>query len=65
MMYTTKENEQKLAEQIRRYWLNQGYLGIRTWVESTPTDRLGSVWCVRSNIGGRGFPPREREDLAA
>lgn len=60
----------RLADKIRRYWVERGYVGIRT-----STAKLGGikprragvkpVWIVMSNIGPTGYPPKDMQLLAA
>jgi|TARA_R110000787_G_scaffold37078_3_gene94445 hypothetical protein len=43
-----KRDSMRLAENIRRYYHNQGYRGVKVWTEfhTEPT----AHWAVRSNI---------------
>jgi hypothetical protein len=48
------------ADDIKAYWINEGYYGIKTEVIHTPANGKHSpAWGVRSNIGPNGFPPRK------
>jgi hypothetical protein len=46
-----------LADQIERYWREQGYPGIRTYVAEAEMRGKQTFFSVRSNITAFGYPP--------
>ena len=53
-----------IAKRVRDYWIDQGYLGIKTWIDYIPASHVrgdyhAAGYGVRSNIGPKGFPPRQ------
>jgi len=64
--YFTEQNARILRDWIERHWHSRGYLGVRTWLEPRwiEGEPIGGKpgpgsWYVRSNIGPKGFPPKE------
>jgi hypothetical protein len=46
-----------LADRIRKYWAARGYPNVKTFVTKISIGEQGSTfYCVRSNIGPKGFP---------
>jgi hypothetical protein len=60
----TAQGANALAARIREFWQARGYHGIETRVVSVDRCRSQSrpeveiIYCVRSNIGPNGFPPK-------
>lgn len=61
-----EEYAEGLCQSIIDYWHGAGYNGIDAWIIKTPRMQPGGAedhkavdFHVRSNIGPRGFPPRE------
>ena len=66
--FGTRADAEKLADQINNYWRHRAYYGIRLQVvqsEYRNKDHNGDLWCVRSNIGPWGYPPKNVEDAHA
>jgi hypothetical protein len=64
--YLTSRGAQRLAKRIERYWQERGYAGIQTNLVPYIIDEAvrghgerKTLYFVRSNIKGNGFPPRE------
>lgn len=47
-----------LADKVKTYWRARGYAGIKVWVTNDRDMRDRIVYCIRSNIGADGFPPK-------
>lgn len=54
----------RLADRVRRYWLDRGYGAIETWVAHSGLPVVPGSWnmesphyVVKSNILADGFPP--------
>jgi hypothetical protein len=70
--FLTEPNARKLAKRIERYWAERGY-DCKTEIvdhisdEATrpPPHERHTIYCVRSNIGPDGFPPRAIEEEQA
>lgn len=61
--FLSHDGARLLAQRIRQYWLEQGYPGIQTKLDAVDIQnvKLGGeaiLYCVRSNIGPDGFPPK-------
>ena len=65
----TKTGAEKLAQKIESYWLRNGYLGVKVWVEPIIgffDEKHGKqipMYRVASNINP--FPPKQAQALAA
>ena len=64
--YLTSRGAKKLTKWIEDYWKNRGYVGIQTSLVPHILDEglredgeRKTLYFVRSNIKGNGFPPRE------
>jgi hypothetical protein len=70
--FLTEPNARKLAKRIEQYWRKQGYAGIKTHIVEHITDETTrerwdrhTIYCIRSNIGPDGYPPRAIEEEQA
>lgn len=60
----TQRSAQRLARRIASYWRERGYDGIKTTLEKQTVEWLDDrenapIWIVKTNIGPRGYPPRQ------
>ena len=54
-----KSGAEALAVRLANYWRKRGFHGIRTsLMRIAHNGGRDMLWCVRSNIGPNGFPPR-------
>lgn len=64
-----EDNARALAAYVKDYWLEQGYRGIRVWLEKdtriTAAGRHKTDYFVRSNVLRTGFPPVDAIAVAA
>ena len=54
-----------LVLRLTKYWHERGYKGFKATAIATylpreeTSDNISEYWVVRSNIGPRGYPPKE------
>jgi hypothetical protein len=63
--FLSEPGAKRLAHRISTYWKSRGFYGIKTFVLKLDVPhrkrpgQVQPVYFVRSNIGPRGYPPRD------